>query len=61
MTDILSTPVGQISGQTKEDFTHAVFMRFQSKEDLTKFYENPFYLQVLKEHVVPNCHVCPDM
>ncbi|KAK6242888.1 Stress responsive alpha-beta barrel - like 1 [Theobroma cacao] len=56
MRGIVAVSLGQISGQTKEDFTHAVFMRFQSKEDLTKFYENPFYLQVLKEHVVPNCH-----
>ncbi|OMO83059.1 Dimeric alpha-beta barrel [Corchorus capsularis] len=47
---------GQISDQPKEDYTHAVFMRFRSKEDLTKFYENPFYLEVLKEHVEPYCH-----
>ncbi|OMO55664.1 Dimeric alpha-beta barrel [Corchorus capsularis] len=31
-------------------------MRFRSKEDLTKFYENPFYLEVPKEHVEPYCH-----
>ena len=58
---ILSTPLGKISGQTKEDYTHAVLVCFRSKEDLAKFYENPLYLEVLKEHVVPYCHVCPDM
>ncbi|GAV89492.1 hypothetical protein CFOL_v3_32906 [Cephalotus follicularis] len=31
-------------------------MRFQSKKNLSKFYENPFYLGVLKEHVMPYCH-----
>ncbi|KAL0331265.1 UNVERIFIED_CONTAM: hypothetical protein Sangu_1672000 [Sesamum angustifolium] len=31
-------------------------LRFQTKEDLAKFYENPFYLGVLKEHVMPYCH-----
>lgn len=32
-------------------------MRFQRKEDLAKFYDNPFYLGVIKEHVSPYCHV----
>ncbi|KAB1204013.1 hypothetical protein CJ030_MR8G002818, partial [Morella rubra] len=34
----------------------AVFMRFQRKEDLAKFYEDLFYLRVLKKHVMPYCH-----
>lgn len=53
--------VGRISNETVENYTHAVFMRFQRKEDVAKFYENPFYLKVLKEHVMPYCHVCPAM
>ncbi|XVF14997.1 hypothetical protein REPUB_Repub09cG0110900 [Reevesia pubescens] len=61
MRGIVAVSLGQISGQAIEDYTHAVFMRFGSKEDLAKFYENPLYLQVLKEHVVPYCHVCPDI
>ncbi|KAK6158140.1 hypothetical protein DH2020_005454 [Rehmannia glutinosa] len=31
-------------------------MRFQTKEDLAKFYENPSYKGVLKKHVMPYCH-----
>ncbi|MBA0656661.1 hypothetical protein GOBAR_DD12133 [Gossypium barbadense] len=31
-------------------------MRFGSKEDLAKLYENPPYLQVMKKHVLPYCH-----
>ena len=53
--------VGRISYQKLESYTHAVFMRFQKKEDLTKFYENSFYLGVLKDHVTPYCHVRPNM
>ncbi|KAI3707030.1 hypothetical protein L6452_25192 [Arctium lappa] len=47
---------GRISYQNLESYTHAVFMRFQKREDLAKFYENPFYLGVLKDHVTPYCH-----
>lgn len=54
-------PAGRISNQNLGKYTHAVFMRFQKKEDLEKFYEKPFYMSVLKEHVLPYCHVCPDM
>lgn len=54
-------PAGRISNQNLDSYTHGVFMRFQKKEDLEKFYEQPFFLSVLKEHVLPYCHVCPDM
>lgn len=54
-------PVGRISDQNPEQYSHAIFMRFQTKDDLTKFYQNPFYVGVLKEHVMPYCHVCSDM
>ncbi|KAE8716047.1 Stress responsive alpha-beta barrel domain protein isoform 1 [Hibiscus syriacus] len=56
MRGIVAISLGQISAQAKEDYTHAVFMRFQSKEVLEKFYENPLYLQLMKEHVLPYCH-----
>lgn len=52
---------GRIADQNLENYTHAVFMRFHRKEDLARFYENPFYMKVLKEHVSPYCHVRPDM
>lgn len=51
------TPVGTIDDDNPERYTHAVFMRFQKKGDLLKFYENPFYLGVLQKHVMPYCHV----
>ncbi|KAG6750074.1 hypothetical protein POTOM_047152 [Populus tomentosa] len=59
MLDYLYTSQYQmrrISNDNVENYTHAVFMRFQTKEDVTRFYENPFYLKVLKEHVMPYCH-----
>ncbi|XP_022859835.1 uncharacterized protein LOC111380486 [Olea europaea var. sylvestris] len=36
-------------------------MRFQTKEDVAKFYENPFYMGVLKDHVMPYCHAVVDV
>ncbi|KAL7595191.1 hypothetical protein Lser_V15G27678 [Lactuca serriola] len=56
MRGILAISLGRISNQNLENYTHAVFMRFQKREDLVKFYENPFYLGVLKDHVTPFCH-----
>ncbi|KAF5818956.1 putative stress responsive alpha-beta barrel [Helianthus annuus] len=56
MRGILAISLGRISNQNLEGYTHAVFMRLQKKEDLSKFYENPFYLGVLKDHVTPYCH-----
>lgn len=59
MRGIVTVSLGRISNDNVENYTHAVFMRFQTKEDVTRFYENPFYLKVLKEHVMPYCHVRP--
>ncbi|KAL5552119.1 hypothetical protein UlMin_002295 [Ulmus minor] len=56
MGGILSISLGRISNQNAENYSHAVYMRFQRKDDLEKFYERPFYLGVLKEHVFPYCH-----
>ncbi|KAF2284928.1 hypothetical protein GH714_032626 [Hevea brasiliensis] len=56
MHGIVAISLGRISNDTVENYTHAVFMRFQRKEDVAKFYENPFYLKVLKERVIPHCH-----
>ncbi|GFS32435.1 stress responsive alpha-beta barrel domain protein [Actinidia rufa] len=47
---------GHISDPNIENYTHAFYMRFQRKEDLAKFYDNPFYLGVLKDYVMPYCH-----
>ncbi|CBI34706.3 stress-response A/B barrel domain-containing protein UP3 isoform X1 [Vitis vinifera] len=56
MRGIIAITLGRISDQNIENYTHAVYMRFQRKEDLGKFYENPFYLGVLRERVMPYCH-----
>ncbi|KAF8379458.1 hypothetical protein HHK36_028894 [Tetracentron sinense] len=56
MGGIVAISLGRISDQNLKSYTHAVYMRFQRKEDLAKFYENSFYLGVLKEHVMPYCH-----
>ncbi|KAL5706626.1 hypothetical protein ACHQM5_024770 [Ranunculus cassubicifolius] len=52
----MSHLVGSISNQNPDGYTHAVYMRFQRKEDLAKFYGNSSYLGVLREHVMPHCH-----
>ncbi|XP_015896203.3 uncharacterized protein LOC107429939 [Ziziphus jujuba] len=56
MAGVLSVSLGRISNENLDNFTHAVYMRFQKKEELEKFYDKPFYLRVLKEHVFPYCH-----
>ncbi|KAK6158164.1 hypothetical protein DH2020_005478 [Rehmannia glutinosa] len=56
MRGIISISLGRISDENPEQYTHAIFMRFQTKEDLAKFYENPSYKGVLKKHVMPYCH-----
>lgn len=61
MRGILSISLGRISGGNDDKYSHATYMRFQTKEDLLKFYENQFYVGVLRDHVLPYCHVCPNM
>ncbi|XP_010522348.1 PREDICTED: uncharacterized protein LOC104800995 [Tarenaya hassleriana] len=56
MRGIVAISLGNISDRNEGDYTHALYMRFQRKEDLEKFYENPFFLKVLQEHVTPYCH-----
>ncbi|KAL9249769.1 Stress-response A/B barrel domain-containing protein [Drosera capensis] len=56
MSGIVAISLGRTSDQNPQNYTHAVYMRFHRKQDLTRFYENPSYLQILKEHVMPHCH-----
>ncbi|KAL5727568.1 hypothetical protein ACHQM5_000751 [Ranunculus cassubicifolius] len=56
MGGIVAISLGSISNQNPDGYTHAVYMRFQRKEDLAKFYGNSSYLGVLREHVMPHCH-----
>ncbi|MCD7448579.1 hypothetical protein HAX54_044525 [Datura stramonium] len=61
MRGIVSISLGRVSGGNDDKYSHAIYMRFQTKEDLLKFYKNQFYVGVLRDHVVPYCHVCPNM
>ncbi|KAK1290166.1 hypothetical protein QJS10_CPB18g01506 [Acorus calamus] len=56
MSGTLALSLGRIEDQNADGFSHAVFMRFQRKEDLAKYYKNSYYSGVLKEHVMPHCY-----
>ncbi|KAI4326984.1 hypothetical protein L6164_019493 [Bauhinia variegata] len=56
MRGIVAISLGRVSAQNPENYTHALYMRLERKESLAKLYENPFYLKVLKEHIMPYCH-----
>ncbi|XP_014510502.1 uncharacterized protein LOC106769407 [Vigna radiata var. radiata] len=56
MAGVVAISLGRVSAPNPERYTHALFMRFQKKQNLEKFYENPFYLKVLKDHVLTYCH-----
>ncbi|KAI4967448.1 hypothetical protein ZWY2020_025889 [Hordeum vulgare] len=43
----------RIEDPNSENFTHAVFIRFQQKEDIAKFQSSSYYSKVLDEHVKP--------
>ncbi|XP_073000793.1 stress-response A/B barrel domain-containing protein UP3 isoform X2 [Typha latifolia] len=53
MRGILAISLGRIEEPNIDNFSHVVYMRFQKKEDLVKFYSNSYYSKVLKEHVSP--------
>lgn len=57
---IIAISLGRIEEPNDDNFTHAVYVRFQTKEDLAKFYVNS-YAQIIKEHVMPYCYVCSGM
>ncbi|KAK7369658.1 hypothetical protein VNO80_11700 [Phaseolus coccineus] len=61
MGGVVAISLGRISAPNPERYTHALFMRFQKKQNLEKFYENPFYLKVLKDHVLTYCHGLVDV
>lgn len=47
---------GRIEDPNTENFTHAVLMRFQQKDDIAKFHSSPYY-KILDEHVKPVSYV----
>ncbi|XP_020082268.1 uncharacterized protein LOC109714364 isoform X5 [Ananas comosus] len=58
MSGILAISLGRIEVPNTDNFTHALYMRFQKKEDLAKFYKNSYYSKILREHVTPFSYVC---
>lgn len=57
MRGILAVSLGRIEDPNSENFTHAVFMRFQQKEDIAKFQSSAYYSKILDEHVKPVSYV----
>ncbi|XP_047081301.1 uncharacterized protein LOC124692045 isoform X3 [Lolium rigidum] len=53
MRGILTVSLGRIEDPNSENFTHAVFMRFQQKEDIAKFQSSAYYSKVLDGYVKP--------
>uniref|UniRef100_A0ACD5Z8P4 Uncharacterized protein n=1 Tax=Avena sativa TaxID=4498 RepID=A0ACD5Z8P4_AVESA len=53
MRGILTVSLGRIEDPNSENFTHAVFMRFQQKEDIAKFQSSAYYSKVLDDYVKP--------
>ncbi|KAK7318274.1 hypothetical protein RJT34_02973 [Clitoria ternatea] len=56
MGGVVAISIGRVSAPNPDHCTHALFMRFQKKQNLEMFYQNPFYLKVLKDHVITYCH-----
>ncbi|XP_039780377.1 uncharacterized protein LOC120647597 isoform X2 [Panicum virgatum] len=48
---------GRIEEPNSENFTHAVFMRFQQKEDIAKFQSSAYYSKILDDHVKPVSYI----
>jgi len=57
MRGILTISLGRIEEPNSENFTHAVFMRFQQKEDIVKFHSSAYYSKILDDHVKPVSYV----
>lgn len=53
MRGILAVSLGRIEDPNSDNFTHAVFMRFQQKQDIAEFQSNAYYSKVVEEHVKP--------
>lgn len=56
MRGIIAISLGRIAQENPEGCTHAVFMRFPSKEVLAEYYRNTFQSRVLNEYIIPYCH-----
>ncbi|XP_057846329.1 uncharacterized protein LOC131056035 [Cryptomeria japonica] len=56
MKGIIAISLGRILNENVEGCTHALYMRFPSKEVLAQYYRNPFQSRVLNEYIIPYCH-----
>ncbi|KAH9325122.1 hypothetical protein KI387_005300, partial [Taxus chinensis] len=56
MRGIIAISLGRIVNKNPEGCTHALYMRFPSKEVLAQYYRNPFQSRVLNENIIPYCH-----
>eukprot|EP01018_Ginkgo_biloba_P034066 Gb_28450 [translate_table: standard] len=56
MRGIIAISLGRIVNENTEECTHALCMRFPSKEVLAQYYRNPFQSRVLSEYIIPYCH-----
>ncbi|PIA31442.1 hypothetical protein AQUCO_04900028v1 [Aquilegia coerulea] len=56
MGGIVAISLGCNSDHNPDGYSHAIYMRFQRKEDLVRFYKSSSYSSVLKDHVMPYCH-----
>ncbi|PKA51059.1 hypothetical protein AXF42_Ash007716 [Apostasia shenzhenica] len=61
MNGIIAISLGRVQGPNIDNITHVVYMRFKKKGDVARFFADPHYLKVLKDHVMPYCYVCPGM
>ncbi|XP_035817980.1 uncharacterized protein [Zea mays] len=57
MRGILAVSLGRIEDPNSDNFTHAVFMRFQQKQDIAEFQSNAYYSKVVDEHVKPVSYI----
>lgn len=57
MRGILTVSLGRIEDPNSENFTHAVFMRFQQKEDIAKFQSSAYHSRVLDNYVKPVSYI----
>lgn len=56
MRGIIAISLGRIVHENREGCTHAVYMRFPSKEVLAEYYKNTFQSRVMNEYIIPYCH-----
>jgi hypothetical protein len=49
--------IGTITGSNPDGYTHALFSRFPSKEDLKTYYDSPIRWKIANEYIIPYYNV----